>query len=497
MPIWGKQRAARKRAGSGDPFALSRPLLHLSKVDPWTIGDACEGTQVFGATGSGKTSGSGQAIAKAMLSAGFGGLVLTAKPDERALWERYCAETGRSGSLLVFGADTPHRFNFLDYERARGGGGGDGGGGGGLTENLVALFTTVLEAAEGGSTPTNDPFWPRALRQLLRNTIDAISMAGRPIELPGMAAFIASAPQSLQDVGDPAWMARSLCWQVLTEAQAKVSSDRELHDLEVTARYWCEEFPALAERTRSSIVATFTTMADGLIRGHLRELFCTSTNVIPELTHEGVILVIDLPVKTYHEVGRFAQILWKYCWQRATESRDTNANPRPVFLWADEAQLFITEKDPDFQATARSARACTVYLTQNLPNYLKAIGGHNAKASTDAFLGVLQTKVFHANGDAETNEWAERVVAKKWINKSSTSSQEKPRDKNEPDPAFPERSFNTSSSPSLNNELLAREFTLLRKGGQANNLLVDAIVVQGGRVWKASGTNYLRTTFRQ
>lgn len=38
-----------------------------------------------------------------MLRAGFSGIVLTAKPDERALWERYCAETGRSnyGTTLI------------------------------------------------------------------------------------------------------------------------------------------------------------------------------------------------------------------------------------------------------------------------------------------------------------------------------------------------------------------------------------------------------------
>ncbi len=30
-------------------------------------------------------------------------MVLTAKKDERALWESYCSETGRVDDLLVFG----------------------------------------------------------------------------------------------------------------------------------------------------------------------------------------------------------------------------------------------------------------------------------------------------------------------------------------------------------------------------------------------------------
>jgi hypothetical protein len=36
-----------------------------------------------------------------------------------------------------------------------------------------------------------------------------------------------------------------------------------------------------------------------------------------------------------------------------------------VFPWADEAQNFVTPFDAEYQAVARSAGGCTVYLTQN------------------------------------------------------------------------------------------------------------------------------------
>ena len=48
----------------------------------WCLNDAFQGTQILGGTGSGKSSGSGQAIARAFLEANMGGLVLTAKNDE-------------------------------------------------------------------------------------------------------------------------------------------------------------------------------------------------------------------------------------------------------------------------------------------------------------------------------------------------------------------------------------------------------------------------------
>src|SRR5207247_381588 len=143
--------------------------------DPWTIRDACEGTAVFGATGSGKTSGSGQTIAKAFLAAGFGGLVLCTKRDEADLWRRYCRETNRSDSLIIFGPQQPqqrYRFNFLNYEFSR------PGAGAGLTENLVRLFTTVLEVAERhrGQSGAQD-FWQRTTKQLLRNSLDLVTIA--------------------------------------------------------------------------------------------------------------------------------------------------------------------------------------------------------------------------------------------------------------------------------------------------------------------------------
>lgn len=468
-------------------FDPRRPLCWFGPHDPWTIGDSFEGTQIFGATGSGKTSGSGRTIAKAMLAEGFGGLVLTAKRDELDLWRRYCAEVGRSDSLLVFGVDEPCRFNFMDYELRR------GGAGGGLTENIANLFTAVLDGGgKAGGGVSRDPYWDFALKQMLRNAVDLLRLSGQSVSLPNLARVIASAPKSPEDVTDPVWQRNSYCFECFTIADRPGLAPMQLGDLEVTAAFWLAEFPAIAENTRSNIVSTFTTMADGFMRGHLRELFCGATNVVPELTHNGVVLVINLPLKEFHDLGRYAQLLWKYLWQRATESRDVAKNPRPVFVWADESQLFATARDREFQSTARSQRASTVYLTQNISSYYAAIGGPDAKASADSLLGNLQTKIFHANGDAETNEWAERIIGKSWGWRSGTSSSSKSDGDKDGG-----GSSSSSRNESLDAEVLAREFTTLRKGGPANGGLVEGIVFQGGRVWNSNGKTHVRVRFDQ
>src|SRR4051794_26676316 len=92
------------------------PLFALSPVDEITIGEASQGILVLGGVGSGKTSGSGQMLARCCLRAGMGGLVLCAKPDEADLWRRYCAEEGRAADLIVMNREGSATFNFLDYE---------------------------------------------------------------------------------------------------------------------------------------------------------------------------------------------------------------------------------------------------------------------------------------------------------------------------------------------------------------------------------------------
>jgi type IV secretory pathway TraG/TraD family ATPase VirD4 len=452
------------------------------------VRDACEGCQIFGGTGSGKTSGSGQALALAFLRAGFGGLVCTAKPDERALWERYCEATGRQDSLIVFSPSEPHRFNFLDYEARR------PGAGAGLTENLVQLFLTVLEV--GDRKPgkgAGDEYWHRTLQQLLRNAFDLLLATRGRLSLPEIYQLIMSAPQSPEQVRDPLWQESSLCLQLIDQGDVLTKPEGKRLDFELTARYWLNEFPALAAKTRSIIVSSFTSMADAFLRGTLRELFCTETNIVPELTHEGAIIVLDLPIKDYAEIGQFAQILFKLIWQRATERRNIEKHPNPVFLWADESQYFITSHDQLFQTTARSARACTVYLTQNLSNYYAALGGEGTRAETDSLLGNLQTKIFHANGDHVTNTWAADLFAKSWQFRANTSSSRTT--------GFEDGHFSDQQSSGLSQsfewDVAPQEFTTLRKGGPQNGFVVDALLFQGGRIWDATGSNCLRTSFPQ
>src|SRR5262249_22321225 len=156
------------------------------------------------------------------------------------------------------------------------------------------------------------------------------------------------------------WKKDSFCYQCLNEAAGKSMTQRQRRDMEIVMEYFLMEFAGLSERTRSVVVSTFTSLIDVLNRGDFPELFSGSTNITPEATLDGAIILIDLPVKEYAEVGQFAQVLWKAFFQRAIERRNLRKNNRPVFLWADEAQYVTTTYDMQFQTTCRSSRVATV-----------------------------------------------------------------------------------------------------------------------------------------
>jgi len=152
-------------------------------------------------------------------------------------------------------------------------------------------------------------------------------------------------------------------------------------------------------------------------------------------------------VKKYSATGCFAQVLFKLIWQRAVERRGNQGNP--VFLWADEAQYFVTKDDMLFQQTARASRAATVYLTQSIANYRALLGDTSQSSNvTDSLMGNFQTVIFHANGCPVTNEYAERLFG-----------------------------YRADGKPMR----AANEISRLRKGGPNNQSIVEGFVFQAGQ----------------
>ena len=84
--FWRKRKQTVATVSVTTSWDLLTPLFNWgNRDDRFTIGQSVEGLLILGGTGSGKTSGSGESVAMAYLSAGYGGLVLTVKRDETAV----------------------------------------------------------------------------------------------------------------------------------------------------------------------------------------------------------------------------------------------------------------------------------------------------------------------------------------------------------------------------------------------------------------------------
>lgn len=459
---------------------LDQPLLYFGE-EALTLRACCEGVLVTGSTGSGKTSASGAAIAKAYLRNGFGGIVTCCKPGDADTWRRYARETGRERDLIFFGPRHPHRFNYLNFA-AR------------LTpadirptENLTQLLGTVIEVANRGeSNNSQDPYWARAAQQLIRNAVDLVLLArgNAGLTLQEIYQTIITAPTDGEQLRSREWQRSSRCMQLLDQAHRNRQGPAAAHDLNITSNYWLKEFPNLSPRTRGCVISMVTTGIDPLLRGAVHELTNTTTTVTPAATHQGKIIVLDLPAKTYHAAGVLVQLIWKQLWQQATEGRTIQANSLPSFCFCDEAQTFVSRNDSTFLMTARSSRACVVYLTQTLPNFRSALG----KSETEALIGNLVTRIHHQNVCTETNVWASESISKGWRLRSSSGTS------HSDDSDGRERLSRTASlSDSHEYKVPPEAFLHLRRGGPENKNCVDAII---SRPWP-SGRSFLRVTFKQ
>lgn len=391
--------------------------------DSWNGRDACEGTAIFGRSGSGKTSGSGAAIARAFLRNGWGGLVLCAKMDEADTWERYAAQTGRSDHVIRVDKSGRYRFNFLEYEMQREALSADV-----LASNLVATLQSVIEVAtrasglEAGSR--GDVFWQKATRLLLIRAVDFLYATSGRVRLAELVSFITSAPMSREQMQDESWRNSSFFASVFREFYATGGGAHppQAEDIQRLDQFWRMTFPQMADKTRSNIITTLETDLEDLLRPMMRTLFSSETNVVPELSHEGAIIILDFPLQEWNETGVLAQMIFKYLWMKAAQRRKVTAHTRPIFLWSDEGQLFTSSYDMEFQSTARSSKTSTVFMTQNLPSLYSRIGGQRPEHTVNAMMGNLKTKIFHQNDDRTTNEWATELIGKTSVWRASFGS---------------------------------------------------------------------------
>ncbi|MEM9897426.1 MAG: TraM recognition domain-containing protein [Bacteroidota bacterium] len=493
---------------------LETPILRFNlsvhqevNKDVWTLRDAVRGIQIFGGIGSGKSSGSGATIARSYLKAGFGGIVYTSKIDEVDRWREYAKEEGREDELIVFEDGSPLQANPLAIEAAR-----KGKIDAMTLTNLFMEMHEVVESysAGGKSGGSNDQFWDRTVKRFINNAINLLLLAKEEVSVMNLRRILVSAltkeeleaynqlrhefqmseegteRDNLKEQLD-AFMNAHYGLQTLSKASAHLSSAEDEERYGFVKEYFLKMFPRLPQKTRAIVEESIYGLIEPFMNGVLRRHFSegVSEDLLPENTFKkGSIIVINFPVKEYGIAGLLAQSIYKRRWQEAVERRDIDEYPLPVFQWIDEAQYFLNEKDAEFQTTARSSRACTVYITQNISNYYAVIGGSNPRDRVNSLLGNLATKIFHTNNDYVTNNWASDTIGKTFQAQYSMNMN------------MENVNGSTNMSKSLQYQIEPQQFTILKGGGSENDFLVEAVITVAGKQW-SNGKNFIMTTFDQ
>lgn len=467
--------------------ALDVALLRWSDSDVFTVRDLLSGgVAVFGRTGSGKTSSSGKALAKAIVGYGnSGGLILAAKSEDSAMWRGIFAAAGRADDLLIFSPNNPLRFNFLDYEMRCGG----------HTRNLVKVLMTIGETLRSSDTAGGEDadFWQREQERMLFNAVEVVKQATGKVSAPDLHRFISTAAMSPGQIASPQWQSQ-FHNQCLKAAWEKEKSPIEAHDFDLAKEFWLGEFPNMAEKTRSSIMTGVMGILHVFNVGVVRELVSTTTNVVPEDMFAGTFVLIDMSPAEWSDIGKSVCGGWKYLVQRAVLRRHATDGDAINVIWCDEAQLFVNSHDAHYLAQCRSHKGCMIYLTQSLHSYYGSMQGEKGRHHADALLTNFHHKVFHALGDTDTADWASDLIGNSL--QVFTGGSMAPQESMYEEMMGQRRytgSFNTHFEKVLQPNCFLNR---LRTGGPANGLICDCIVIRSGEPF-SNGQNFLMTSFSQ
>eukprot|EP00456_Euglypha_rotunda_P044376 TRINITY_DN34_c0_g1_i11.p1 TRINITY_DN34_c0_g1~~TRINITY_DN34_c0_g1_i11.p1 ORF type:complete len:429 (+),score=70.53 TRINITY_DN34_c0_g1_i11:1018-2304(+) len=426
------------------------------------------------------------ALARGILSLmTSGGLIIVAKPGDAPMWKRLFAEAGRSDDLLVFSPPEPLRFNFLDYEMRHGG----------HTRNIVQLIFTIgetLRSGNGSGRGNEEIFWRQNQERLLYNSIEIVKQAIGRVTAPDLQNFILSAAGSPEELATDSFQAsfHNRCMEAAFKA---TKTSTEAHDFELAADFWLSEYPAMAEKTRSSILAGVTALLHVFNTGIVRSLVSGETNVSPDDMFNGKFVLVDMSPSEFGEVGSFVCAGWKYLTQRRVLRRDATESDCINVIWCDEAHQGVNSFDPTYLAQCRSHLGCMVFLSQSLPGYHAALKGESGKQEALSLLANFGTTVVHVV-DPETADWAADKLGKR-LETFFSGSMAPAEDVF--DELFGRNRMTGSFSTHYEYTLQPREFLHgLRTGGAANGRMVDAYVIRSGEPF-SSGENFVFATFKQ
>jgi hypothetical protein len=476
----------RRRSGLDDE------LMRLSPLDPWTIRSACQNTIVIGKSGSGKSSGSGDYLLRAVVRyRNSGGALFASKPEDREYFRRVFREERTLKDLFILEPGGEHRFNVLDHERAKGADTRD------LTQACMTFKETLsrTQAGGGGGGDDNAAYFALQERLMLHQAIEILLRATGKIDPWAIQCFITGAAISLEETNDDRWKT-AFHNAMLQEAKKNARTDIEKHDVQLAEQYWTFQIPRMNDRTRTSIEAGALAVLAAMNSGIARDLLSTSTTVSPDVLEERKWLLVNAPIVPGDVTAAVINSAVKYSVQRHILKRQAGPDAPLLCIFSDEFQKLANSYDAMFLAECRSHRGCLIALTQSIHAMYANLHGKGGEHQTDALLTNFGHVVVHTVGDAKTAQYFSSLLGNRrelFINVSMQPRQEELFD-------VLMRGSTASVSCSEKYEPILQPAVFLsglRVGGPENGNIVDGVVIRSGQPFRATNENYLITSFRQ
>ncbi len=490
---------------------LTKVLCRIGPYkDTFTMGEATHGIIGFGEIGSGKSTLLNAIFLEAFLRAGMGGMIPVVKAGEGREIARIVKACGRGNDLVVFNENTTLSFSLLEYVLGRG---GDSSREIVNLSNLIMRIHRITKAyRENNSTGSQDHYWEDSLESLIMYMIQLLLLAQEPVNVLAMQPIVLDLfneedAKKYSDIWSQirsvhvsderkeeiyadylSWAERNAFLRVFLKASERTDmSSEELESMEQVGDFFIKVLPNISEKTYSIITQTFLTLIQPFQTGILRRHFTegVSEELKPENCFlENKIILVDFPVKTWGITGLYAIAICKTAYQQAVEKRviENETDPKPCFLWIDEAHHLLSSHDANFQLTSRSKLSANVYITQTLPSLRAAFEGHTAQERVKSLVSSMGLKIFLANSCRDTNVMASELIGKHYVDTVAAQ-------------VGGERTGHHTYSQSHRDIVPPEAFTQLETGGPPK-YRIEAVFFKAGKKWR-SGANYLRTKFRQ
>lgn len=439
------------------------------------------GVCIMGKTGSGKTSSSGYQLARALVSAKTGGLILGSKPDDKVFWQRIFNEAGRSNDLLIFESGGQLTFDPIDFEMQHGADAHE------ITRYLLTIDET-MSRGQGGHGASNEKFWEGGKKRVTYNMVIVVKLATGRVTVPDLVAFLNDAASNPAQLSDENWRKGIHC-QFLKRAMEAKKSPADEHDYNQSFEFFTKEWVMMDAKVRASLTVDVMNTLHTLNSGEIRQLLSSGSNVSPDLMDQGKWILVNMPAHEKGAGGIAVNAAWKYATQRHVLRRKEGTVP--IIIWSDEYQNVANSFDAAYLGESRSHLSAMVVLTQGLNTLFSAMkdgqGHHEAKA----LLSHFGLKIFHALGDSETAAFASSLLGKAVTMRGAYSK------RSNDDMKEQMMGDVTHSANEHMEEILQPNAFMhgLRCGGPPD-CVADAIIVKAGEGYSWGG-NYLKMAFSQ